>query len=161
MTQADIPAVLYVQRECYESVTQEDEVTIRARLRVSPDSAWVAEDERGVCAYLVAYRSAVGKVTPLGGLFAVHAAPDSLYLHDLAIAARCKGSGIGSALVRFAGEKALAEGLAFSSLVSVHGSLTFWQKLGYVHWDNLDPSQRANLQSYAGEAWYMVKPLRA
>lgn len=159
MSQADIPAVLAVQHECYELLTLEDEATIRARLDTSPDSAWVAEDDDGVCAYLVSYRSTLGKVTPLGGHFDVPPEPDCLYLHDLAITDRSKGSGMGSALVRFALEQAREEGLSYSSLVSVQGSSEFWKRLGYAAFTELDTTQQANLQSYVGLSWYMVKQL--
>lgn len=159
MSQEDIPAVLHVQRECYELLTLEDEATIRARLNTSPDSAWIAEDDDGVCAYLVSYRSVVGKVTPLGGHFEVPSEPDCLYLHDLAISDRSKGSGMGSALVRFALAQARGEGLKYSSLVSVQGSSEFWKRLGFDVFTELDTTQKTNLQSYAGASWYMVKKL--
>lgn len=159
MSQADIPAVLNVQHECYELLTLEDEATIRARLNTSPDSAWVAEDDDGLCAYLVTYRSMVGKVTPLGGHFDLPPKPECLYLHDLAISDRSKGSGMGSALVRFALAQALKEGLRYSSLVSVQGSSEFWKRLGYDAFTELDATQMSNLQSYVGPSWYMVKKL--
>lgn len=159
MFQTDVPAVLNVQRECYAAVTLEDEATIRARLDTAPDSAWIAEDERGVCAYLVCYRSSVGKVTPLGGHFDIPRDPDSLYLHDLAISRRGKGAGTGSMLVRHALAQAAVEGLRYSTLVSVQDSRPFWQRLGYEVFEPLERAQSTNLRSYEGQAWYMVKAL--
>ena len=159
MQESDVPAVLMVQSECYEYLIQEDEATIRARFRTSPNTAWVAEDAYGVCAYLVAYRSCVGKVTPLGGHFDIPPNPDALYLHDLAIANRGKGSGLGAALIHQAWEQARAEGLNYSSLVSVQNSHAFWRRHGYRDFADLNAVQIAHLQSYAGHAWYMVKNL--
>lgn len=137
----------------------EDEATIRSRLRAAPDSAWVAQEEGGVCAYLMAYRSVVGKVTPLDGAFDPVAEADALYLHDLAVAARCKGQGIGPALVQCAWRHAVSAGLAYSALLSVQGSRGFWERLGYQVWDRLDPAQLANLHTYEGPAFYMVRRL--
>ena len=156
----DVRAVLAIQAECYPAALIEDESSIRARLDVSPDSAWLAEDAAGVCAYLVAYRSLVGKVTPLGGAFDVAADPATLYLHDLAVARRARGRGVAPALVGLACARARAAGLAHSSLVSVQDSREFWQKHGYTVVSELDPRELANLASYGGQGYYMVKRLR-
>ncbi len=157
MTQDDVQQVLHIQAQCYRPLTLEGETTIRARLDSAPDSAWVAEDDAGVCAYLVAYRSMVGKVTPLDGLFAPAHAADSLYLHDLAVSPRVNGQGVGPALVACAWESAQEQGLTHSSLVSVQDSRAFWARLGYAVWDGLDELQRARLQTYEAPSWYMVK----
>lgn len=159
MKPEDVPSLLRLQAECYSSKLLEDESTIRARLRLSPDSAWVAEDEGGLCAYLVTYRSVVGKVTPLGGPFDPMKEADCLYLHDLAVSSRCKGQGIGQALVQFACQTAVEEGFAYSALVSVQGSQAFWNRLGYHLWDGLEPAQLANLKTYEGPSAYMVRSL--
>ncbi len=156
---ADVPAVLRVQAQGYSPIMQEPEEVVRARLRIAPDTAWVAEDNGGVCAYLMAYRSIVGKVTPLGGLFEVPPKPDCLYLHDLAVDPRCRGQGVGPALVRAACQWAEEQGLTHCALVSVQGSEHFWGRLGYGGWGGLAPAQRANLQTYAGPATYMVRRL--
>lgn len=153
----DVPALTSLQTECYGPEMQEDEATIRARFLLAPDSAWVAEDEGGVCAYLVGYPSAVGKVTPLNGLFDVVPDSDTLYLHDLSVANRCKGQGVGKALVQFACRQAEAGGFVCSVLVSVQGSKPFWERLGYSEWSELDPVQSANLRTYHGPSFYMVK----
>ena len=159
MTPDDVPAVLAIQAECYEPALIEDEPSIRARLDASPDSAWVVEDDAGVCAYLVAYRSVLGKITPLGGAFAVAAEPAALYVHDLAVARRVRGRGVAQALVSAAGEQARAEGLAHASLVCVQAAREFWQKHGYAVVSVADPRQSSHLASYGDRAHYMVKRL--
>lgn len=156
----DVRAVFAIQAECYPAALIEDESSIRARLDASPDSAWLAEDEAGVCAYLVAYRSLVGKVTPLGGAFDVAADPATLYLHDLAVARRARGRRVAQALVGLACAQARAEGLAHSSLVSVQDSREFWQRHGYAVVGALAPRELANLETYGGQGVYMVKRLR-
>lgn len=160
MRRGDIPAVLAIQAEAYRTETLETEATIRGRFATSPDTAWVAEGERGVCAYLVGYRSRVGRVTPLDGDFAPHAQGDSLYLHDLAVSTRANGRGLGPALVAAALAQARERGLRYSALVSVQGSKGFWERLGYAAEHALEPAQAANLATYAGPAYYMVKRLR-
>ena len=94
MAEADMDAVLAVQAACYPPAMREAADVVRARLRASPDTVFVARDAQGVCAYLFAYPSRLGKVTPLGGRFSLPETPDTLYLHDLAVAPRAAGQGV-------------------------------------------------------------------
>jgi predicted N-acetyltransferase YhbS len=159
MDQGDVPDVIAIQAECYRPEIIEDEAAIRARLNLSPDTAWIAEDTDGVVAYLVAYCSDVGKVTPLGGIFPILTEARSLYLHDLAVSDRAKSSGVGMALIQLACAKAQTEGLEYSSLVSVQGSIAYWKKHGYEVWTFLEPDQRLHLHSYGDQGCYMVRRL--
>lgn len=159
MDHADVADVLDIQRQCYPAHLLEDETTIRIRLDSAPNSAWVAEDKNGASAYLVGYRSVVGNITPLSSPFDIPAQTDSLYLHDLAVGNSAQGLGLGPRLVGFAWEKARAEGLKYSALVSVQDSLKFWKRLGYDVMEDIHPSQTASLHSYGQESWYMVKQL--
>jgi predicted N-acetyltransferase YhbS len=155
----DIPAVMSIQEESYSAEVLESEAVIRDRLAACPQLAWVAEDDEGVCAYLFAYRSRVGKVTPLDGMFQPHAEADCLYLHDLAVSRRANGRGIGPALVRKNLEQARTHQLRYSALVSVQESEAFWSRLGYAAHTELEPRQASNLASYQIPAVYMVRAL--
>ena len=159
MQESDIAAVLRVQSECYGISMNESEQTLRSRLAVAPDSSWLAEDAHGVPAYLVAYRSMLGKVTALGGLFGIAAQVDCLYLHDLAVCQRAKGQGLGPWLVRHAWKMALAEGLQHSALVSVQDTQSFWRKLGYADFDDLQPDEHERLTTYGSPCQYMARRL--
>lgn len=157
MTRSDIPSVLVIQEECYVPDAIESEAVIRARLEHAPSCAWVAEDAQGICAYLVGYPSELGKVTPLGGNFAACSAPACLYLHDLAVARRVAGQGVGSRLVGLALDAARRQGLRYSALVSVQQSAQFWCGLGYAQRDLAEAAQAAHLGTYPGPACYMVR----
>ena len=159
MQERDIPAVLAIQEESYAAGLLEDEAVIRARLAASPQLAWVAEDAHGVCGYLFAYRSRLGKVTPLDGAFRPDAEADCLYLHDLAVARRAAGRGIGPALVQHNLQQARTARLRYSALVSVQDSAGFWSRLGYRAHAGLDADQADNLASYRIPALYMVRSL--
>lgn len=154
MTADDLAGVLAVQRECYPPSMNEAATTILSRLAAAPDFAWVAERD-GVCAYLVGYPSLLGKVTALGGEFVVPGAPDCLYLHDLAVAPRALGRGVAGALLGLARDAARAAGFSQAALVSVQGSLAFWQKQGFVSTPQLLPEQRRNLATYPPPAFYL------
>ena len=159
MQARDIPAVMTIQEESYAAELLESEAVICNRLAACPQLAWVAEDDEGVCAYLFAYRSRVGKVTPLDGEFQQHAEADCLYLHDLAVSRRANGRGIGPALVRRNLEQARLQQLRYSALVSVQQSEAFWSRLGYAAHRELEPPQACNLASYQIPAVYMVRAL--
>jgi predicted N-acetyltransferase YhbS len=160
MTPADVPAVMQIQARCYGVSMQESEAAIRDRLEASPDLSWVADTDGRIGAYLVAYRSRLGKLGALGAPFDIPADPDSLYLHDLAVDPGCKGQGLGPALVRMALRKADDESLPYSSLVSVQASKEFWERQGYAVWTDLDVRQALHLDTYTGPAWYMVNRLK-
>lgn len=157
MTPADIPSVIAIQAACYGPEAIESESIFRARLMVSAHSAWVAEDAQGMCAYLVAYPSQLGNVTPLGGNFDIPKEPTTLYLHDLAVLQRVAGQGVGSQLVRFGLEAGREFGLPASSLVSIQDSVAFWQRHGYAAWHQLDDQQQRHLATYPGTACYLVR----
>ncbi|MCC2973843.1 GNAT family N-acetyltransferase [Massilia sp. IC2-476] len=150
----DHAAVVLVQAACYPPSMQEASDVLRKRMRVAGDTCIVAEDDRGVCAYLFAYPSTLGMVTPLGAEFAPAADADTLYLHDLAVAPRVHGRGLARRLVAYL--LARAQGLSASALVSVQDTAGFWTTLGYR------PANSAcadALATYPGQARYMVRPL--
>jgi predicted N-acetyltransferase YhbS len=155
----DIPAVMSIQEESYSAEVLESEAVICNRLAACPQLAWVAEDDQGVCAYLFAYHSRVGKVTPLDGEFQEHTEADCLYLHDLAVARRASGRGIGPALVQRNLAQARTQQLRYSALVSVQESEAFWSRLGYAAHTELEAPQVSNLDSYQIPAVYMVRAL--
>jgi GNAT superfamily N-acetyltransferase len=154
----DLAAVMTVQSEAYGEGFIEGIDVIATRLDAAPDTAWVAEDEAGVCAYLVGYPSMAGRLSALGGAFRVARAADCLYLHDLAVARRAAGRGVGPLLVRQALGCAESAGLKVSALVSVQASKAFWLHQGYCV-STPEPEESIKLDSYPGDAVYMEKRL--
>jgi predicted N-acetyltransferase YhbS len=161
MQTADLGAVAAIQREAYVPQMVESDAVMQARLAACPATCWVADDGSGACAYLFAYRSQCGKISTLGDAFSDLPSADALYLHDLAVARRVSGRGIGPALVRHALQAARQMDLPYSCLVAVQDSLRFWSALGYQAQAELSEAQRAQLASYHGAAHYMVLDLRA
>ncbi|QOY96682.1 GNAT family N-acetyltransferase [Massilia sp. UMI-21] len=153
----DLEAVLDVQAACYPPAMQEAGAVIQARLRAASASCAVVEDDAGVCAYLFAYPGRLGNVTALGAEFAPSPGADVLYLHDLAVAPRALGRGIGRALVAYLLDAARSRGLGASALVSVQDSAGFWEALGYRRVEPDCAQARAALASYPGGAHYMVR----
>lgn len=159
MREDDLEAVLEVQAACYPPSMQEAAGVVLARLRAAPATCLVAQDRGGVCAYLFAYPSRLGAVTPLGATFEVAADPDTLYLHDLAVAPRAHGRGLARRLVGHMLACARKGGVMASSLVSVQDTAAFWSGLGYAECRTDDPQARAALATYPGVARYMTRRL--
>ena len=155
MAEADLDAVLAVQAACYPPAMQEAADVVRGRLCASADTVLVARDADGICAYLFAYPSRLGKVTPLGGGFALPLEPDTLYLHDLAVAPRAAGQGLARRLVARLLSHAAVRGLAHSALVSVQDSRRFWESAGYAR----APGDADALATYPPDALYMARRL--
>lgn len=154
----DLNAVLRVQAACYGTAMQEPAAVVRARIEQAGDTAFAAVLAGNLCGYLFAYRSLLGKVTPLGGEFAPASAPDTLYLHDLAVSPRAAGLGIARALARHAGALARREALPWCALVSVQESQAFWERLGFQAARCEGPDARAALAGYPPVALYMARP---
>lgn len=159
MQVTDIPAVLMIQEQAYVDEILESAEVIEERLHIAPETAWVAETEAGVQAYLVTYPSRLGALTAWGENFQCAHDADCLYLHDLAVATAAGGCGLGQALIAVATHYAEEKGYGFSSLISVQNSVGFWQRRGYGVVENLSPAQQLLLATYTGPAYYMSKTI--
>jgi len=156
---SDLPDLLAVQLACYgEGFVESGEVFAR-RLASPANCSLVLEQGGRVCAYLAAYRSVRGKVTPLHGDFEAVAQPDALYLHDMAVLPSCVGQGLARALLTPLWERAQQEGLRHTALVSVQGSQGYWTRHGYAEQVLQDAVQRQRLATYGEGASYMVRSL--
>lgn len=155
----DLNAVLAIQLACYGAGFVEDGALISRRLAAAPETGWVAEHAGVVRAYLAAYPSMAGQLTPLHGEFELAPNADALYLHDLAVHPDAAGRGLGPRLVRHAWAHATQAGWRHSTLVSVQASVGFWQRLGYGATPPVGPAQADRLASYPSDAVYMVRRL--
>lgn len=160
MRQSDLPRILEIQAQCYPPSMQEGAATILERLQAAGDTCLVAEDGGKVGAYLFAYRSTLGAVTPLGGVFKPCAAGDTIYLHDLALGRESKGKGLGSLLVRAALTQARERGLSHAALVAVQDAHAYWRRLGFRRVDHLDAAGLEAMRGYPGGPEYMVRALQ-
>ncbi|MDD2176196.1 GNAT family N-acetyltransferase [Acidovorax sp. D2M1] len=153
---SDLVDLLAVQLACYgEGFVESGEVFVR-RLASPANCSLVLEQSGRVCAYLAAYRSVRGKVTPLHGDFEAVDQPDTLYLHDMAVLPAYAGQGLARALLQPLWAQARAQGLPHSALVSVQGSQAYWQRQGYALQPLQDATQQARLASYGEGAAYMA-----
>lgn len=161
MGEDQLAAVLAVQAACYPPPMQETAAVVLARLRAAPATTLVACHGDAVCAYLFAYPSLLGRVTALDAPFMPAAEPDTLYLHDLAVAPQALGRGLARRLVRQLLDAAAGQGLRHAALVSVQDTRRFWEGLGFeVDAGRASCAALATaLATYPGSALYMTKRL--
>ena len=157
-----LPGLLAVQRACYGDGLVESLDVFARRLASPANCSLVIEMDGEVGAYLAAYRSLRGKVTPLHGDFDPVAAPytaDTLYLHDMAVLPQLAGRGLARALLAPLLAQAGRHGLRHTALVSVQGSQVYWERQGYAVHALDQTTQRARLASYGTGAVYMARCL--
>jgi ribosomal protein S18 acetylase RimI-like enzyme len=157
MREDDLAAVLALQALCYPPPLQEPAVVVLARLRAAPSTTLVACAGEAICGYLFAYPSRLGHITPLDAPFAPAPLPDTLYLHDLAVAPQALGRGLGRRLAQRLLAQAGARGLAHAALVSVQDTRRFWESLGFQPDDGRPPCRA--LAAYPDGAVYMTRRL--
>jgi GNAT superfamily N-acetyltransferase len=156
----DLEALLKIQLACYEPYFIES-AQVYARRLASPVNCSLVHDREGVVgAYLAAYRTRFGKVTPLHGDFdGAREEPDTLYLHDMAVLPAHAGQGMARALLERIWAHGRDEGLRYSALVSVQGTGEYWSRQGYAPRPLDDAHERLRLASYGEGAVYMTREL--
>lgn len=162
MVISDLIAIEYIQAEAYAGYFLESAEVIAQRFNLSPTTAWVAEHEGQVCAYLIGYWSKVGNINPLNAPFVSVENTNCLYLHDLALLKSAQGFGMGKRLIQTATEHALKYSAQAIALLSVQNSKTFWQNFDFCEFPDLEIQQQENLETYLDgntAALYMMKQL--
>lgn len=84
-------------------------------------------------------------------------APDTYYIHDLALLPVARRVGAASQIVRALVKHAVAEAFQTMTLVAVNNSVAFWQRHGFAIAEV--PELYGKLLSYEETARYMVKHL--
>lgn len=158
----DVDSLLHVQTICYGDGFQESREVFAQRLCCAHQCSIgvVREGEQALKAYLAAYWSNPGKITPLNGVFTPPAPGEQvLYLHDMSVLPELAGQGVARHLVQTLKQQARARGMRQAALVSVQGSQTYWERQGFSICPVSDSQQQAHLQTYGEGALYMVAAL--
>ena len=153
---ADVNAVLRIQAQCYGDGFAEPGEVFERRLQSVGHCSWAAEQGGELVAYLAAYWSRPGAITPLNGDFADYADASVLYLHDMAVSSVVAGQGLAQRMVQAVKTQARARGVQRTALVSVQGSQLYWERQGYKADSVTNAAQQQHLASYGEGALYMV-----
>ncbi len=153
---ADVNAVLRIQAQCYGDGFAEPGEVFTRRLQSVGHCSWAAEQGGELVAYLAAYWSRPGAITPLNGDFTDYADASVLYLHDMAVSSVVAGQGLAQRMVQAVKTQARARGVQRTALVSVQGSQLYWERQGYKADSVTNAAQQQHLASYGESALYMV-----
>jgi GNAT superfamily N-acetyltransferase len=133
LTAADIPLIRALEADAYLPELHESDEAFLQLIRLYPDGAIGCFDGEGLCGYAFGMPSVAGTIFALREpLERIQSGADTFYVHDVAVAARCRGKGIGRLLAARLIDLAREKGFARSELVSVQGSAPFWQRFGFA-----------------------------
>ncbi len=157
MSAFDLPAVEAIATAVHPLFNEAPEV-LAERQRLYPHGCYLLEIGERPAGYVLSHPWRAGTLPPLNTRLGVlPPAPDTYYLHDVALLPVARRVGAASRIVNALTKHARAGDYATMSLVAVNGSLGFWERHGFVVEDA--PQLGDKLLSYESEARLMVKRL--
>ncbi len=155
-TPGDIPDINRIEAEVHTFAPERPEVWLE-RMTLFGDGALMLANGAEILGYGVCYPWLVGEVPALDTLLGdLPAAPDCLYIHDVALLPAARGLGFGGAYVAHAARLARARGMSHLALVSVYGTTNVWGRCGFML---ADPRSAQKMAIYGETARYMVAAL--
>jgi ribosomal protein S18 acetylase RimI-like enzyme len=158
MRAGDLDAVLALQAIAYADAAFDPEgaAVYLDRMKLAPDLCLVAQSAVGeLLGYLVSHPWHDGKPPALGVVLTELPVPAMhWYLHDCAVAAAARGSGVAAALYEAAHDAAVCRGLACGALVAVGAAAGYWAQRGFRPVVGAVSAQA--LTSYGDGARYMT-----
>lgn len=156
---ADLDAIMAIQGQVHTLLPERLEV-FAAKLALCPEGCGILTAGTAALGYGFTHPWLLGSVPPLDTVIAaLPAAPDCLFLHDVALLPAARGRGAGRAYVAAMRALAAARDLEALALVSVYDSLPVWEACGFQT-RAAESGLRQKLASYGETARYMVFPLR-
>lgn len=150
---ADLSAVSSIAARVHPDFPEDDAV-FADRLALAPEACFLFEREGEPSGYVLAHPFRRGALPALNSVLGtLPVAPDTLYIHDLALLAAARGTGAARAIVSALAGLARPHGAM--SLVAVNGSAPFWTAMGFA----IEPAPQlfSKLATYARDACYMVR----
>jgi GNAT superfamily N-acetyltransferase len=132
LTPDDIAELHRLEAEAYIAELHESDEAFLQLIELFPEGAVGCFDALGLCGYAFGTPTMAGTTLPLRSpLESIPEDADTFYIHDVAVAERCRGRGVGRLLAEKLLELARARGFRRSELVSVQGSAPFWKQVGF------------------------------
>lgn len=157
MTTYDLPAVERIAAAVHPDFYEAPEV-LAERQMLYRNGCYLLELGEKPAGYVLSHPWRYGGLPALNApLAALPAAPDTYYLHDLALLPVARRVGAASQIVRALIKHATVENYQTMTLVAVNGSVPFWEKHGFAVAEI--PELYGKLLSYEEAARYMVKHL--
>ncbi|WP_449393796.1 GNAT family N-acetyltransferase [Devosia riboflavina] len=157
MSGYDLNAVSTIATKVHPGFFEADEV-LAEKHSLYRNGCYILEVAEKPSGYVLSHPWTRGSLPALNALMgALPEAPDTYYIHDLALLPVTRGVGAAGQIIAALTKHAEAMGFPSMSLVAVNGSVPFWEKQGFVTEDR--PELTEKLAAYEDAARYMVKPL--
>jgi GNAT superfamily N-acetyltransferase len=153
---ADDLAAAYALGEQVHVLHPERREVFEERHRLYAAGCRVLAAESDIGGYVLSHPWPLDAAPKLNTLLGALPAADSLYLHDIALAERCRGWGHAATALAFIEQLARDDGYRWLALIAVNGTARLWSRHGFVRRDG-----GVDTASYGADAAYMVKPLGA
>lgn len=154
MAEADIDTVERIAEVIHPSFPERRDVFVE-RLALFPAGTLIAQAPEVVVGYAIAHPWRRGRPPALDSLLEqLPAAPDCLYLHDVAILPEGRGQRLTEHLVERLRRLAAGHGLGRLALTSVNDTAPMWARYGFAA-VTPDAALAAKLATYGGDAIYM------
>lgn len=129
----DVPAVMDIAARLHPGLPERRDV-FDERRRLFPDGCRVYANAAGaVAGYGVAYPWRLHTIPKLDAFIgALPAAPDCLFVHDVALLPEARGHGGAEDFIGLMRGVVRTQGLAALACVSVYGTDVFWSRLGFA-----------------------------
>ncbi len=150
----DWTAILTIQAECYPEMAHETLAALQSKWNLSPESCYVIQCNNQVVGYCLAHPWVIDQPPSLEQQVTAVTAPNTLYLHDIALSAKARGIKAGENTFNLLKQKAKELNFDSLSLVAVEGADTYWQCLGFK-----SRIIEKSLDNYPAGACYMVLEL--
>lgn len=157
MSATDLPSVLAIQNACYMEQFRESRASLRAKLRASPSTCFIASLAGDSVGYLFAVPGESSNPPAWNAATCqLPASPDCLYLHDLAVLPGARRTGAGRALLGEFLTRLRASSTQRAYLIAVQNSMAYWARHGFLP---VPPSGalKARLSTYGDQVVYMAR----
>lgn len=152
---ADWQQIALIQDICYPIEAREETETLQCHWVAAPDFCFVAETGGNVVAYFFAHPWPRRVPPPINTRYAeIPENADSMFIHDLALLPGSRKTGLACELVKHLFEISIKTGFNHFSLISVQGTLRFWEKLGFSVVSNLPYGYFKNLEKHYPQGGY-------
>jgi len=160
MTREDLPDVGRIQEDAYPDYFLEDLSVLAAKRELCPKGCWMCVVDETPVGYMFSHPGHLSSPPGLNTMLKnshASAGVDCYFIHDVAVMSSHRGLGIARAFVERAIRAAMMDGHITVALVSVQGSRSYWERLGFRPVPGPEETLNYIRRSYGEAACYMVK----
>ncbi len=155
MNHADLETVFTIGNQIHRDY-QEDRAVLDSRWTIYHEGCHILDDHGAVKGYAVTHPWRFYDAPKLNTVIAALPAQlDTYHIHDIALLPEARQGGHARQIIAALHSHAAEKGFGTSSLVSVSGTRSFWEKQGYKTYNT--PQLDVLLKTYDEDAAYMIR----